>query len=379
MLHVRRSRALTCFAASLAMLCAGAHAQQDDAPGAAAPSAAPAAQSATPVKRGPNFATCAKPLYPPEALRQEQTGTVTLSFLIGTDGAVEGSKIVKSSGFPLLDKAASDGIGRCKFNPTLVDGQPVQAWMQMQYVWTLGGAGPDPAQAAADLARAVAGAERGDPAYQHQLGLIHVNAAGLARKPRAAMELWRKAAGQGYVPAQLSLAMGLRVGLAGPADEAQAMDWYRKAADLGAAEGQHGLATLLLRRDGAGDKAQARDWLRKAAERGYAHSQAVYGTMLMQESEPDSVAQGVALLRKAVAQNHASGQLALARAYQGGHGVERDDTQAAALIEKAALNGSKAAQKALAELYERGTGVTADPVKAAQWRQTAASPPAWAR
>ncbi|UOD29564.1 TonB family protein [Massilia violaceinigra] len=368
MLHLRRPRALICLAASLAMLCAGAHAQQGDAPGAAA-------QSATPVKRGPNFATCAKPLYPPEALRQEQTGTVTLSFLIGTDGAVKGSKIVKSSGFLLLDKAANDGIGRCKFNPTLVDGQPVQAWMQMQYVWTLGG-GPDPARAAADLAHAVAGAERGDPAYQHQLGLIHMNAAGLARKPREAMDLWRKAAEQGYVPAQLSLAMGLRVGLAGPADEAQALDWYRKAADLGSAEGQHGLATMLARRDGAGDKAQARDWLRKAAERGYAHSQAAYGTMLMQESEPEAVAQGLALLRKAVAQNHASGQLALARAYQAGHGVERDDTEAAALFEKAALNGSKAAQKVLVDLYERGIGVTADPDKAAQWRQIAGSPPA---
>ncbi|WP_229505056.1 TonB family protein [Massilia mucilaginosa] len=379
MLHFRprRSRALASLAASLAMLGASAYAQQDDSQGAAPPSAAPAPHSATPVKPGPNFATCAKPLYPPEALRQEQQGTVTLSFLIGTDGAVKASKIVKSSGFALLDKAASDGIGRCKFTATRVDGQPVQSWMQMQYVWTLGG--PDPARAAADLALAVAGAERGDPAYQHQLGLIHINASGLERKPREAMTLWRKAAEQGYMPAQLSLAMGLRIGLAGQPDEALAMDWYRKAADLGSAQGQHDLATMLLRRDGAGDRAAARDWLRKAAARGYAHSQASYGSMLMQERTPESIEEGLALVRKAVAQQHAGGQLALARAYQAGHGVERDEAQAADLYEKAALNGSKAAQKALAELYEHGTGVAADPVKAAQWRQIAASPPAWAR
>ena len=107
---------------------------------------APPANPAPPAPANPNpvrvaavadFNTCAKPEWPKASLRNEETGTVTLSFLIGTDGRVADSKIVKSSGFRDLDKAAVAGISRCKFKPGLTDGKPEQAWMQMQYVWTL--------------------------------------------------------------------------------------------------------------------------------------------------------------------------------------------------------------------------------------------------
>lgn len=97
---------------------------------------APPAQSVR-VPAVADFSTCAKPEWPKSSLRNEETGTVTLSFLIGVDGRVADSKIVKSSGFRDLDKAAVVGIGKCKFKPIMVDGKPEQAWMQMQYVWTL--------------------------------------------------------------------------------------------------------------------------------------------------------------------------------------------------------------------------------------------------
>jgi D-alanyl-D-alanine endopeptidase (penicillin-binding protein 7) len=84
-----------------------------------------------------NFATCAKPVYPRESLRWEQTGTVTLAFKIGEDGKVEDSNVKKSSGFPLLDEAAREGISKCQFRPSTQGGKPRAAWMQMQYVWTL--------------------------------------------------------------------------------------------------------------------------------------------------------------------------------------------------------------------------------------------------
>ncbi|MFP5390460.1 MAG: energy transducer TonB, partial [Gammaproteobacteria bacterium] len=107
---------------------------------------APPAQPAPAPAANPNpvripavadFNTCAKPEWPKASLRNEETGTVTLSFLIGTDGRVADSKIVKSSGFRDLDKAALAGISKCRFKPGMVDGKPEQAWMQMQYVWTL--------------------------------------------------------------------------------------------------------------------------------------------------------------------------------------------------------------------------------------------------
>jgi protein TonB len=84
-----------------------------------------------------DFSTCAKPEWPKSSLRNEETGTVTLQFLIGVDGRVMDSKVLKSSGFRDLDKAAQTGISKCRFKPGMVDGKPEQAWMQMQYVWTL--------------------------------------------------------------------------------------------------------------------------------------------------------------------------------------------------------------------------------------------------
>jgi len=80
---------------------------------------------------------CAKPEYPKTALRNGDTGVVTLALLIGTDGRVAESKVEKSSGFRELDRAAQVGLGLCKFKPGTLDGAPYQSWTRMQYVWSL--------------------------------------------------------------------------------------------------------------------------------------------------------------------------------------------------------------------------------------------------
>ncbi len=104
-----------------------------------APPAAPApvAKTGIHIPAAADFNTCAKPEWPKASLRNEETGTVTLQFLIGVDGRVADSKIQKSSGFRDLDKAAVTGISKCRFKPGMTDGKPEQAWMTMQYVWTL--------------------------------------------------------------------------------------------------------------------------------------------------------------------------------------------------------------------------------------------------
>ena len=84
-----------------------------------------------------DFSSCAKPVWPRESLRNEHQGTVTLKFLISADGHVKDSMVTKSSGYALLDRAASDGISKCRFRPGTEDGVPVESWMYMQYVWTL--------------------------------------------------------------------------------------------------------------------------------------------------------------------------------------------------------------------------------------------------
>jgi protein TonB len=82
-------------------------------------------------------ANCTKPDYPKSALRNGDSGVVTLALLIGTDGRVADSKVEKSSGFRDLDRAAQVGLGLCRFKPGTMDGVPQQSWTRMQYVWNL--------------------------------------------------------------------------------------------------------------------------------------------------------------------------------------------------------------------------------------------------
>lgn len=80
---------------------------------------------------------CKRPDYPRNALRNGETGTVTLALLIGTDGKVVESKVEGSSGSRELDRAAQAGLSLCRFQPGTVDGVPQQSWTRMQYVWNL--------------------------------------------------------------------------------------------------------------------------------------------------------------------------------------------------------------------------------------------------
>lgn len=81
--------------------------------------------------------SCESPKYPKAALMNEETGTVTMGFLIATDGKVVESKIEKSSGSKSLDKAALAALSLCKFKPGSKDGKPDQLWAKVDFVWKL--------------------------------------------------------------------------------------------------------------------------------------------------------------------------------------------------------------------------------------------------
>jgi protein TonB len=75
--------------------------------------------------------------YPKASLMNEEQGTTSMSFLIGTDGSVSESKLDKSSGFKGLDKAAIKSLSACKFKPGSKDGAPAQTWTKVDYAWKL--------------------------------------------------------------------------------------------------------------------------------------------------------------------------------------------------------------------------------------------------
>ncbi|GLQ06546.1 tetratricopeptide repeat protein [Sneathiella chinensis] len=71
-----------------------------------------------------------------------------------------------------------------------------------------------------------------------------------------------------------------RRGLGVPKDPAAAVNWYRKAADLGFARAQANLATMYLKGEGVDqDDAQAFEWFEKAARTGHVISQYNLGLM----------------------------------------------------------------------------------------------------
>jgi len=86
---------------------------------------APPEQPPAPVRVGgtiqpPTKIMHVNPVYPVKAQANRIQGVVILELIIGTDGYVENSRIVR--GVPELNDAATDAVTRWVFTPTLVDG-----------------------------------------------------------------------------------------------------------------------------------------------------------------------------------------------------------------------------------------------------------------
>ena len=103
----------------------------------ATPAAQGGARGGTHTKAVAQFDSCARPVYPKDALEKKQTGTVSLAFLVGADGKVKDSRVSQSSGYPSLDKAAHSALTKCSFTPPTRDGKAVEEWTAVQYVWAL--------------------------------------------------------------------------------------------------------------------------------------------------------------------------------------------------------------------------------------------------
>lgn len=78
-----------------------------------------------------------RPVYPHEAVKLREEGTVKLQFTVGANGTLVGSAIVKSSGYRDLDQAALQALIHCRFKPAYREGRPVQAAFVMEYRWQL--------------------------------------------------------------------------------------------------------------------------------------------------------------------------------------------------------------------------------------------------
>src|SRR5690606_33226091 len=57
------------------------------------------------------------PRFPPEAYRNRQSGEVQVEFVVGTDGSVTSSRVVRSNPRRVFDRAALEAVNRWRFQP----------------------------------------------------------------------------------------------------------------------------------------------------------------------------------------------------------------------------------------------------------------------
>lgn len=76
-----------------------------------------------------------QPMYPPLARQTRISGTVKLHAIIGKTGAVEQLQVV--SGHPLLVQAALDAVRQWRYQPTLLNGEPVEVDTEIDVIFSL--------------------------------------------------------------------------------------------------------------------------------------------------------------------------------------------------------------------------------------------------
>jgi TonB family protein len=70
-------------------------------------------------------------VYPSDAARKGQEGTVVLKLLVDIDGDVMAVEVLESSGFMELDNAAIKNGWRAKFSPPKYNDMSVRVWVSM--------------------------------------------------------------------------------------------------------------------------------------------------------------------------------------------------------------------------------------------------------
>src|SRR5215475_7272801 len=76
-----------------------------------------------------------QPISPPLARQTRISGTVKLHAIIGKNGAVEQLQVV--SGHPLLVQSALDAVRQWRYQPTLLNGDPVEVDTEIDVIFSL--------------------------------------------------------------------------------------------------------------------------------------------------------------------------------------------------------------------------------------------------
>jgi protein TonB len=78
---------------------------------------------------------CVEPLYPPLARQMHVSGVVELVGIIATDGRIRQLKLLRGS--PLLAASALEAVRQWVYDPTLLDGEPVELVATISVIFRL--------------------------------------------------------------------------------------------------------------------------------------------------------------------------------------------------------------------------------------------------
>jgi TPR repeat protein len=223
-------------------------------------------------------------------------------------------------------------------------------------------------------------AHNGDAAAQAALGFMCELGLDAPVDCAQAVKWYRKAADRGNARAQLNLrqiaALGFMYsrGVAAPADCAEAVKWCRKAAEKGNPRAQFNLGQMYEWGNGVQqDFAEAAAWYRQAAEQGGAAAQFKLGLCYCDgHGVPQNTAEAVKWWVNAARQGEAAAQFKLGVCYCNGQGVPQDYAEAVKWYREAAEQGETMAQGKLGDAYYIGLGVAANYAEAVKWYREAA-------
>ncbi|MEI6083553.1 MAG: hypothetical protein WCS70_04555 [Verrucomicrobiota bacterium] len=200
-------------------------------------------------------------------------------------------------------------------------------------------------------------AEAGDAEAQADLAYCYANGQGVTKDDAETVNWSRKAAEQGNARGQNTLGCCYLHGEGVLEDHAEAVKWLRKAAEQGLAKAQCNLALCFYSGKGVScDLNEAILWCRKSAEQGFVPAQNLLGdfytlntykkwdrghdVLQMQSLRPD-YAEAIKWFRKAAEQGDADAQCNLGRSFAEGKGVAQDYAEARKWYNLAVAQGNK--------------------------------------
>lgn len=223
-------------------------------------------------------------------------------------------------------------------------------------------------------------AEQGDAASESTLGDFYSIRGNFGSQEDAAQAIawWKKAAEQGYTRAMNQLADAYMTGILVPRDTAESTAWRRKAVEKDDALAEMALGNAYA--DGNGgvpkDKEQAIVWFRKAEVHGGLFHGMAETAIARLDQKPKQLTPIPAdfdslLSRAALGDVEAEARLGLI--YADENSEAKDYKEAAAWLTKAAQKGNADAMSALAGLYFLGLGVPRDMAQYIYWLKQAAN------